>query len=213
MRFKNRASAARLLAKRLQAYRGSNPLVAAIPRGAVPMARIIADELRGEVDVVLVHKLGAPGSAELAIGSVGEDAHVFLAARAREFGVTDAYLDAETRRQLDALAAKRRLYSPHRSPMSPAGRVVIVVDDGLATGFTMMAALRALRDRKPARLVAAVPVAPRDTVARIRALADEVVCLHTPVDFQAVGQFYDEFPQVDDDEVIAALREEKAPAK
>ncbi len=205
MPFQNRDEAARLLADRLQAYQGRSPLVLAIPRGAVPMARIIAERLNGDMDVVLVHKLGAPGNPEFAVGSIDERGHVYLSDYANMEGPNGEYLEQEKRAQLQTLAARRKRYTPVRPPLDPAGRVVIVVDDGIATGATMIAALRAVRDAHPARLIAATAVAPPETIKMIRNEADEVVCLETPEFFYAVGEFFSEFDQVSDEQVIAQL--------
>jgi len=165
----------------------------------------VADALGGEFDVVLVRKLGAPGRPELAVGAVDEAGWTHVAPHAAAVGADAAYLDAERSRQLATIRERRARYTPLRPPIDPAGRVVIVLDDGLATGSTMIAALHGLRARGPARLVCAVPVAPPDTLRRVAADADGVVCLDSPPWFEAVGQFYDDFAQVGDDEVIAAL--------
>lgn len=212
MQFKSREQAARLLAERLWPYRGSNPLVLGIPRGAVPMAGIIAEATGGELDIVLVRKLGAPGQPELAIGAVDETGRLYLGDHARDLGVSAAYIRREKDRQLQALRQRRSLYTPYRPPIDPAGRTVIVVDNGIATGSTMIAALRTLRRRKPAKLIAAFAVAPRSTAMRIRAEADEVVCLAEPEEFYAVGQFFEDFAQVSDEEVVAILRRMQRPA-
>jgi len=203
--FNDREDAARQLALALAGHKGTNPLVLGIPRGAVPMARLIATELGGEVDVVLVRKLGAPGHAEYAIGAIDESGWSYLNPEATWVRASPEYLEREKQAQLATMRERRRRYTEQRAAIEPAGRTVIVVDDGLATGSTMIAALHALREKKPARLVCAVPVAPPDTLERIRPLADEVVCLHAPALFYAVGQFYRQFDQVDDDEVVAAL--------
>lgn len=208
--FTDREEAARQLAARLLAYQGKNPLVLAIPRGAVPMARVIAQQLGGELDVVLVRKLRAPLQPELAIGAVNESGWLYLTGQGYQHGVSDSYLAAERREQMQTIRERRARYAKARPAAATAGRVVIVVDDGLATGATMIAALNGLRQSKPAKLVCAVPVAPADTLARVTHLADEVVCLHQPEDFEAVGQYYRQFPQVSDDEVLAILRQYQA---
>lgn len=206
MPFRDRLEAAELLARKLSHLRADKPLVLAIPRGAVPMGRVIADALDGELDVVLVRKLGAPGNPELAVGSVDESGHMYVAEHARAMGVSERYLEREKQAQIEIMRKRRSEYTPVRAPIDPAGRVVIVVDDGIATGSTMIAALRAVRARKPKRLIAAVGVAPPETLARLRQEADEVVCLEVPEYFYAVGQFFAEFPQVSDQEVIECLR-------
>jgi predicted phosphoribosyltransferase len=210
MSFSNRAEAAQLLVQRLEAYRGQHPLVLGIPRGAVPMARIIADALGGELDVVLVHKLGAPGRPELAIGAVDETGQVYLGPYVQLLGISADYLATETAAQLETLRTRRAMYTPIRPPISPTGRLVIVVDDGIATGASMIAALRAIRDKQPARLIAAVAVAPSRTLERMQQEADEVVCLEAPEEFYAVGQFFEDFSQVTDAEVVTILQQTSA---
>lgn len=206
MVFDNREQAARLLVQRLDEYKGENPLILAIPRGAVPMGKIIAEGLGGEVDVVLVRKLGAPGNPELAIGSVDETGNVQLANYTGSYGITEFYVEKEKQAQLETLRRRRSMYTPVRPPIDPANRIVIVVDDGIATGSTMIAALRAVRAKNPRKLIAATAVAPPDTLQRVAEAADEVVCLEAPTNFFAVGQFFRDFVQVSDEEVIAILR-------
>jgi predicted phosphoribosyltransferase len=207
MVFANRNHAADRLAVALEAYKGLNPLILAIPRGAVPMGQRLARALGGEFDVVLVRKLRAPFNPEFALGSIDESGWTYIADYAESAGGTPAYLQQEKQAQLDTIRKRRAQYTPLRPPIDPAGRIVIVVDDGLATGSTMISALHALRARAPAKLICAVPVAPPDTLEKIRGYADEVVCLQAPMFFQAVGQFYADFPQIDDSEVEAILRQ------
>jgi predicted phosphoribosyltransferase len=205
MRFRDRIDAANKLAKALHAFRGRHPLVLAIPRGAVPMGKVLADELQGELDVVLVRKLRSPQSSEFAVGAIDESGWAYIADYAEQVGADAAYLEREKQHQMQTLRERRARYTPHRPPIDPQGRIAIVVDDGLATGATMIAALHAVRAKQPARLVCAVPVAAQESLAKVQPLADEVVCLDAPADFFAVGQFYRDFPQVEDEEVEVLL--------
>lgn len=207
MIFSDRIAAANKLAEALSDYRGQNPLVLAIPRGAVPMAKVIAQQLGGEMDVVLVRKLRAPGNHEYAIGSIDEDGWVYLTEFAEQAGADEKYITQEIAVQLETIRHRRAQYTPKRSPSDPAGRIVIVIDDGLATGSTMIAALHALRQKKPVELICAVPVAPPDVEKKMHGKADRVVCLSSPSGFNAVGQYYLNFPQVSDEEVVACLAE------
>ena len=200
--FENREAAARELARSLRRYAGQAPLVLAVPRGGVPMARILAAELDGDLDVVLVRKLRAPHAPEYAIGAVDEAGRVEL----RMAGLDEAYVRAEVERQLATLRRRRAAYG---ASQDPAGRTVIVVDDGVATGATLVAALRSVRARGPARLIAAVGVAPPETARRLLHEADEVVVLETPPRFTAVGQFFADFRQVSDAEVLAHLHQHR----
>lgn len=209
--FQDRIDAADQLADALQAYRGQHPLVLAIPRGAVPIGACVARRLDGELDLVLVRKLHAPGAPEFAVGAVDEAGWVYLAPHAGAVGAGSAYITEQKLLELEELRRRRELYTPGRAPIPVTGRTVIVVDDGLATGATMVAALHAVRERGPARLVCAVPVASEEALKLVRSHADEVVCLSVPRRFAAVGQFYASFPQLEDEEVIRALQETGPP--
>jgi len=213
MLFANREDAAKLLAQRLSAYcEKDNPLVLAIPRGAVPMARMIADALTGSLDVVLVRKLGHPEQPELAIGAIDERGNTFFSAWAAE--VSPTYIESEKQRQLAVLQTRRAQYTPMHDAIDPCGRLVVVVDDGIATGATMIAALRSVQVRQPKKLIAAVAVASMEAAKLLRSECDALVCLETPADFSAVGQFFNDFSQVSDQEVMDLLsaRQEKASA-
>ena len=203
MRFKNREEAAKLLAERLSPYRGQNPLVLGIPRGAVPMAKIVAEALEGDLDVVLVHKLRAPFQPELAIGAIDEAGHVYHHEVGVDVSSEDLAREVDTQR--DVLNRRRLLYTKGRSPLSATGRIAIVVDDGIATGSSVLAAIRAVRRQKPAKLVVATAVAPPDSLSRVAAEADEVVCLLAPRLFFAVGEFFEDFSAVSDETVSELL--------
>ncbi|ARU31113.1 phosphoribosyl transferase [Sulfuriferula sp. AH1] len=205
--FRNRDDAAKKLADSLAQFKGTHPLVLAIPRGAVPMAKIIADRLGGDFDVVLVRKLRTPSNPEFAIGSIDESGWSYIADYAASVGGTPEYIESEKQTQLETIRRRRAQYTPIRPPIDPSGRIVIVIDDGLATGSTMISALHGLRARHPAKLICAVPVSPEDTLIKVRQYADEVICLEVPEYFQAVGQFYADFPQVEDEEVITILQD------
>ncbi len=204
--FQDRLDAARLLIEALHKYRGQHPLVLAIPRGAVPMGAAIAEALQGQLDVVLVRKLRAPFQPEVGIGAVDETGLACLLPYAETLGLDPAYVKDEIKLQLKTLKTRRRQYNRIRAPIPVQDRVVIAVDDGLATGATMISALKALRQQHPARLLCAIPVASPDALRKVQALADETVCLSAPDDFAAVAQFYRQFPQVSQAQVLATLR-------
>jgi putative phosphoribosyl transferase len=208
--FRDRADAGRRLAERLAAMALSDPVVLTLPRGGVPVGAEIAKALGAPLDVALVRKIGAPGQPELAVGAIadGDDPEIVLNHKVvRELGLNEDYVAAEATRELAAIEHRRREYQALRPALEYAGRDVIVVDDGVATGMTMQAALRHIRRRAPRRLIAAAPVASREGLAMLRKEADEVVCLAAPRGFGAVGSFYAVFTQVSDEEVAALLEE------
>ena len=207
--FRDRTDAGQQLARSLERFRSDRPLVLGLPRGGVVVAAAIARDLAGDLDVLLVKKIRAPDNPELALGAIGEEGQPWVNEELiRLTGANRRYLDAEIKERLAEMTGQHRLYRPVRSRVSIAGRLVLLVDDGLATGATMIAAARAVSVSKPHKIVVAVPVAPPDTVETIRRLpeVDEVECLITPVWFQGVGQFYGDFAQVGDEEVVDILR-------
>jgi predicted phosphoribosyltransferase len=205
--FRDREDAAYKLATAMRDLKLDNPLVLAIPRGGVATGAVLARELGAELDVVLSRKLRAPDQPELAIGAISEDGQVHLNQRAVEaLGVTDEYLQQEKQHQLAEIARRNQLFRSVRPEASISGRTVIVTDDGIATGSTMMAALQTVRPQRPAQLIVAVPVAPYDRLAAFEERCDKVVCLHSPAEFWAVGQFYEDFPTIEDEQVVELLK-------
>ncbi len=208
MRFANRQDAGRRLASALERFRDKSPVVLALPRGGVPIGYEIAVALGCPLDIVLVRKLGAPNQPELAAGAVvdGERPEIVINEDvASVLDLTAEFFERAARRELTEIARRRGLYLPGRAHPALAGKTVILADDGIATGATARAALRAVRRQKPAKLVLAVPVAPPETVAELAPECDEVVCLAQPMDFGAIGFYYADFHQMDDAEVIALL--------
>jgi putative phosphoribosyl transferase len=208
--FRDRAEAGRQLVPRLMVYADQSPVVLALPRGGVPVAFEVAQALRAPLDLIFVRKIGAPGHAEFGLGAVVDGAHpqVVLNEDALDHvRVPPGYIEEETQRQLKEIERRRKHYLAGRRPVDVQGRVAIVVDDGIATGSTVRAALKSLSRARPVCLVLAVPVAPADTIERLKAEADEVVCLMTPEPFYAVGEHYDDFRQTSDREVTTLLDE------
>ncbi len=206
MIFKNRSDAGQRLAIALALYAPEHPLVLALPRGGVPVAYEVARALDAPLDVFIARKLGAPLQPEFAIGAVAEGGVVIVDPTADEVGLDAQRLARAIAREQAEIATRVERFRGGRPLGEVRGRTVIVIDDGIATGATARASLRALRAMGPARLVLAVPVAAADSVATLRGEVDELVCLEAPVDFAAVGYWYEDFEQVSDDEVIALLR-------
>ncbi len=204
--FKDRSDAGRLLARSLMRFRDRAPIVVALPRGGVPVAYEVAQALDAPLDVIVARKLGAPGQPELGVGAVAQGGALFLDAKLiGRLGVTQDYLQAAAARE--AAETQRRLaaYRGGRLPLDVAGRTVILVDDGLATGVTVRAAVRALRAQAPHAILVAVPVCAAESARELLAEVDAIVCAHTPEEFHAVGSWYEDFEQTPDEEVVALL--------
>jgi predicted phosphoribosyltransferase len=209
MLFQNRTHAGRRLARALVEYKARRPVVLALPRGGVPVAAEVATALDAPLDLVLVRKIGVPSHPELAMGAVtdGENATIIRNSEIIEFcGVDEREFDAVCNEELAEIERRRERYLGDRARAEVKGEVVIMVDDGIATGATILAAVRAVRERKPKELVLAVPVAPLDTIKKLQPEVDAIVCLDTPEELGAIGYFYRDFHQVSDEEVIATLK-------
>jgi len=206
--FIDRIEAGRLLAQRVVGLKLVDPVVLALPRGGVPVAAEVARALHAPLDLLMVRKIGAPDQRELAVAAVVDGDHPELVIdeeTLRLSGADRAYVDAEAKQELKEIERRRALYLRGRVPVPLAGKSVVLVDDGIATGTTVRAGLKALQRARAARLVLAVPVAPAETVALLRDEVDDLVCLSQPEFFHAVGVHYRDFHQVEDDEVIGLL--------
>lgn len=207
MKFKNREEVAYLLLKKLEMYKGKNPLILGIPRGAIPMAAILAESLEGELGAVLVHKIPAPGNEELAIGSVGLSGQIQWLPYRALFGVPESYIRSALKKQLDLLRSRYEKYG--LGEVHYENRIVIIVDDGIATGATTLGAIAEVRLHNPQKIIVAAGVASTESARKIRKLADELILLLEPEEFYAVGQFFEDFSQVSDEEVIELLKAKK----
>lgn len=209
MVFKNRTEAGKILAAKLRQYQGRNALILALPRGGVPVAAEVASALNAELDVVITRKIGAPGNPELAIGSVTGDGTVLLNdSLVAALGVENGFIDGKINQAKDEIAEYIRRYRGERPIPETTDRMVIIVDDGIATGYTVLAAARATLRKCPEELVIAVPVAPRESVYELeQATGCQVITVARPSFFVAVGQFYEDFKQVSDEEVRNILRD------
>ena len=215
MSFKDRSDAGRQLATALAHYKDQRPVILALPRGGVPVAAEIATKLEAPLDLVLVRKIGVPSQPELAMGAVVDGGSPIVVRNEEVIGlvgIDESRFNAVRDRELAEIERRRQHYLGDRPRIDLAGRVAIVVDDGVATGMTTRAALRSVAARKPSKLVLAVPVAPTDAVAALQREVDDLVCLETHENFYAIGLYYEDFRQVSDDEVRRQLAEHLADA-
>src|SRR3989344_3395134 len=212
MIFKDRQEAGKLLAEKLNKYAGKDTVILAVPRGGVVVAAEVAKRLKVPLDLIIIRKLGAPGNSELAIGANSSGGSLVLDKELiSKLKISSEYIKNEHQKQL--LEAKRRekVFRFGRKPLKIFGKTIILIDDGLATGSTIMAAITTIKQKSPKKIILAVPVAPLSTVKRIEPEVDSLIVLNTPENFYAIGQFYSYFPQVADDEVIGLLNERKSP--
>lgn len=208
--FSDRPEAGQLLVRELEKFHRKNVVVLGIPRGGVIVASQIARGLEVDLDIVLAHKLGAPENKELAVGAICEDGMLFVNKTVASYvGADDRYIEHEKTYQLQEISHKVQLYRSILPKLSLEGRIVIVTDDGVATGATMQIALWAIRQEKPKKLVLALPVGPQDTVTKLSEDADETICLRTPLNFDALGRFYLGFSQVEDEQLLKILEQER----
>lgn len=210
LRFRDREDGGRQLAKKLLSYKDAAVVIYALPRGGVVTGIEIARALNAPLDLIIPRKIGHPSNPEYAIGAVAEDGH--LTANPEEIATVDEqWLRSEIARQQTEAKRRREVYLSDRPQIDIAGKVAIIVDDGIATGLTMKCAIAELRHRHPKKIVVAVPVAPLDSLEEISALVDEVICLSTPEFMGAIGAFYDSFSQVEDSEVVKLMHSSQLP--
>jgi putative phosphoribosyl transferase len=207
--FADRVEAGRLLAAELKEYAGKKAVVLGIPRGGMAVAREIAVGIEAELDIVLSRKLRSPGQPELAFGAISEDGQVSLNQEVVQMlDISPDYIESEKAFQMAEITRRNRIFREARPRVPLDGRIVIITDDGVATGATFKAALVAARHENPNKLIAALPVGPEDTIKSLAKNADEMICLRSPEVFSAVGQFYRRFEQLEDEDVLEILREE-----
>ena len=207
MRFANRSEAGRQLAGSLDHLDGEEVVVLGVPRGGVEVAAVVAGEHVWPLDIVVPRKVGAPFNSELGLGAIAPGVRVIDRGMLRGLGISEEYLEEEIRKQEDEIRRRTEAYRRGKGPMELGGKTAVVVDDGIATGGTAVASVRWARAQGAGRVVLAVPVAPKEAVAKLSKEADEVVCLTSPEPFFAVGQWYGDFPQTGDDRVIELLDE------
>ncbi len=209
-RFENREEAGKKLAEKLLEYRGKATIIFAIPRGGVVTAYEIAKVLDAPLDIIIPRKIGAPGNQELAIGAVTEDGTTILNTHlVTMLGISDAYIESEKIKQIEEIKRRVKTYRGEYLPTNIEGKIVILVDDGIATGATVRAAIHSLRKGKPSSIVVAIPVGPPDTIKDLKQEVDKLICLISYEPFYAIGQFYADFSQVPDRDVIALLMKRK----
>jgi len=209
-RFKHRKEAGKRLAEKLLEYRGKPTIVFAIPRGGVVTAYEIAKVLEVPLDIIIPRKIGAPGNKELAIGAVTEDGTTILNTHlVNMLGISDAYIELEKAKQIQEIQRRVKTYRGENLPKDFAGKIVILVDDGIATGATVRAAIHSLIKGNPSLIIVAIPVGPPDTIQELKREVDKLICLTADESFFAIGQFYEDFSQVPDKDVIDLLRKIK----
>jgi predicted phosphoribosyltransferase len=212
--FQDREEAGKMLALKLTEYSNKDTIVLAIPRGGVVIGYQVANELKAPLDIIVPRKIGAPYNSELAIGAVAEDGSLSLDESAVMYmNISKSYIEEESRRQITEIRRRLKLYRGETPYPMLQDHVIIIVDDGIATGLTVKAAIASIRKKKPKSVVVAVPVAPRSTVKELEKEADRVICLSTPEFFYAIGQFYVDFSQTTDGEVIRLLKKSREETK
>lgn len=207
--FLNRTDAGRQLSEKLKKYEPENPIILALPRGGVPIGYEIARELKAPLDVFIVRKVGTPWNPELGIGAVAPGVEIVDRESLQALRITDSEVQKIIKQEQQEVKRRQRLYRKDEAFPDISRKTVILVDDGIATGITTRAAIQAIKQLKPGKLILAVPVGPRETIKHLRTLVDDLVCLREPSDFYAVSAFYLSFPQVSDEEVISLLKEAK----